>query len=152
MSATDTPSDMIKNFMNALESSDFASASNYLTDTFTFSGWTPKSLDKHGFLQLVSGLKEGIPGLIFNLHNVREELNGITGTMQIAGYQTDSFIIPVLGIPPIPQSASSISMPAEDVTFTLNGDQIIAMNVQRVPDGGIKGLLQQLGTDVTIVQ
>jgi hypothetical protein len=152
MSETDSPIDITRNFMQDLENNDLAAAASYLHDTFIFSGWTPRPLDKQGFLDLIAGLKEGIPGLIFNLHNLQKQHMDFTGTMQIAGYQSDSFIIPSLGIPPIPQTANSISMPAEDVTFTLNRDQITTMDVQRVPDGGIKGLLHQLGIDVTIVQ
>ncbi len=152
MNVSDTLTDTVRNFMRDLENNDLVAAAGYLDETFIFEGWTPKPLDRKGFFDLISGLKEGIPGLIFNLHNVQEQDNSVTGSMQITGYQSDSFIIPVLGTPPIPQTASSISMPAEDVSFGFRQGRITSFVVQRVPDGGIKGLLHQLGIDLTIVQ
>ncbi|MBV9256436.1 MAG: hypothetical protein JO215_00300 [Ktedonobacteraceae bacterium] len=100
----------------------------------------------------MGGIKSGIPGLIFNLHNVDEQGDAVTGTMQIAGYQTDSFVLPPLGLPPIPQTANSVSLPAENVKFLLGNNQITRMIVQHVAGGGINGLLRQLGISVDISQ
>ena len=152
MSTTDTNTDIVKMFMNALEINDQETAANYLTNNFTFSGWTPQPLDKKAFLVLMDGLKTGIPGLIFNLHNVQEEGNRVTGTIQLAGYQTDGFVLPPLGLPPIPQMGRSISLPTEDVEYTLINGQIEKLNVEPITGGGIKGLLSQLGVNVPIVQ
>ncbi|GCE18037.1 nuclear transport factor 2 family protein [Dictyobacter kobayashii] len=153
MNSAETPSDIVRSFMNALDDNELDTATNYLAEDFLFSGWTPKPLDKNGFLSMIKDIKEGIPGLIFNLHNVLEPSSDrVTGTLQIKGYQSDSFIIPVLGTPPIPQTATSVSLPIEDVTYQLNGSTIASMVVQHVQGGGITGLLKQLGIDLTIVQ
>jgi hypothetical protein len=66
--------------------------------------------------------------------------------------QKDSFIIPELGTPPIPQTASSVNMPAEDVRYTLEQGLITSMYVQPREGGGIRGLLRQLGIELTIAQ
>lgn len=140
--------------MTALETNEQETAASYLSDEFLFSGWTPQELGKKDFLAVIEGFKEGIPGLIFNLHNVLErDETTVTATMKISGYQTDSFILPPLGTPPIPQTASSITMPAEDVTYRFDhNDQIVEMRVQHVAGGGIRGLLRQLGFDLPIIQ
>ncbi len=152
MSSTDTNTDIVRNFMNTLETNDLDNTSSYLADNFIFSGWTPDPLNKADFLGLISGLKEGIPGLIFNLHNVQEHDAEISGTIKVTGYQTDSFILPMLGTPPIPQTANSISMPAEDVAYRLDHGQIINFTVQHVTGGGVHGLIRQLGIDLPIIQ
>ena len=152
MTITDTPSNNVKNFMTALDDNNLESAAAYLADDFIFSGWTPKPLDKNGFFNLIGGIKEGIPGLAFNLHNVLEEGETITGNIHVTGYQTDSFIIPVLGTPPIPQTANSVSMPSEEVTYRVEHNLIILFDVEKVAGGGIVGLIKQLGIDLTIVQ
>ncbi len=149
MSATDAPVDTVKNFVGALESNNLDEATGYLSDAFIFSGWTPRPLDKKGFLSLIKGLKEGMPGLIFNLHNVADQDRGVTATMQITGYQSDSFLIPSMGTPIIPQTANSVSLPAEDVTFMVNEDKITSMDLQAAEGGGINGLFRQLGIDLT---
>jgi len=148
----DTQEDIVRSFMAAVETNDQDEAGSYLDDDFTFSGWTPKPLNKKDFFIIIGGIKSGIPGLIFNLHNIDEQGDTITGTMQIAGYQTASFILPPFGLPPIPQTANSVSLPAEDVKFLLRNERILLMSVQATPGGGINGLLRQLGIDVALSQ
>ncbi|GHO92463.1 hypothetical protein KSF_025110 [Reticulibacter mediterranei] len=144
--------DLIRAFMTALEENNQEEFESYLADDFRFSGWTPRPLSRAGFLDLFKGLKEGIPGLIFNLHNVLVQNDTtVTGTWKISGYQSDSFILPVLGLPPIPQMAASISLPAEEVEYRLTGNKIVGLNVTHTPGGGIKGLLNQLGVDIPLV-
>lgn len=152
MSTTETPENIVRDFMSTLDNNDLETATSYLADTFVFSGWTPKPLDKAGFLDVIKNIKEGIPGLSFNLHNVLAQNTEITGVIHITGYQTDSFIIPSLGTPPIPQTANSISLPTEDVTYQLAAGQISSMHVQHVPGGGVTGLIKQLGIDLPIMQ
>ncbi len=148
MSAIDT----VRTFVSALDDNEKEVAANALTDDFLFTGWTPKPLNKADFLTTIAELKAGIPGLMFNLHNLAELDNTVTGSIQIAGYQSDSFSIPPLSLPPIPQMARSISMPVEDVTYTLEGDKIASWRVQHVAGGGISGLLHQLGFDAPVIQ
>ena len=153
MNTTDnTPSNIVRNFMTALDSNELDTAANFLADDFVFSGWTPKPLNKQAFLTLLENIKDGIPGLSFNIHNVLEQNTSITGTIQVQGYQTDSFIIPALGTPPIPQTASSVSLPMEEVTYQLRDDLITAMDVEHTTGGGISGLLKQLGIELPLAQ
>lgn len=145
--------DAVKTLMSLLEGREFEEAAQYLTDDFSFEGWTPAPLNKVQFLDTMRGLKEGLPGLIFNLHNVEErDAQSVTGTIQATGYQSDNFILPALGLPPIPQTANSVSLPAENVTFVFAQDGISRFSVQHVPGGGIHGLIRQLGIEVSIEQ
>jgi SnoaL-like domain len=146
--------DIIKAFIHALEAGNFEAASGYLTDDFHCSGLSPQQLDKGQFIQVIQGLKEGIPNLTFHLqdvHAVRQkpgEGEILTGTMHMVGTQTDGFILPPLGLPPIPQMAKSISLPQEQVDFSMKENRIAMMRVHHVPGGGIKGILQQLDIDM----
>ena len=150
---SDSSSDIVKNFITTLEANEKETAANYLASAFTCTGWAPRPLYKDAFLNVMAGIKAGIPGLMFNLHNLHEpDVTTVTGTIQVAGYQSDSFILPELGTPPIPQTASSVSLPPQDVKFALDQSQITAMNVQHVPGGGVQGLLRQLGIDLTLSQ
>ncbi len=147
-----TPVDRVRNFISALEANEQETAADFLTDDFMATGWTPQPLGKSAFMGVIAGLKSGIPGLMFNMHNISEDDTVINATFQIAGYQTDSFSLPPLSLPPIPQMARSISMPAEDVSFTLLNGKIKLMNVKSTRGGGISGLLHQLGFDAPIIQ
>ncbi|HEV2654395.1 MAG TPA: nuclear transport factor 2 family protein [Ktedonobacteraceae bacterium] len=147
-----TPADSVRAFIAALEANEQETAADFLTDDFMATGWTPQPLDKGAFMTVIGGLKSGIPGLMFNMHNIEEDGAVIHATFKIAGYQTDSFSLPPLSLPPIPQMARSISMPAEDVSFTFINEKIKLMNVKPTRGGGISGLLHQLGFDAPIIQ
>ncbi len=144
--------DTIRTFINALENNEKEGIATALADDFVFSGWTPKPLNKADFISVFAELKSGIPSLMFNLHNLAEEGNTVTGSMQIAGYQSDAFSIPQLSLPPVPQMAQSVSLPVEDVTFEFENDKIKLWAVHHVAGGSIRGLLQQLGFDAPIIQ
>lgn len=145
--------EIVREFMSALDNNEQDIYEGYLSDNFVFSGWTPRPLDRHGFLEVVHALEEGFPGLTYNLHNVLEEgENRVSATWQVTGYQSNSFIIPVLGTPPIPQTAQSISMPSENVIYILGDEKIQRIEVEQIYGGGIKGLIAQLGIDIPIVQ
>ena len=154
MQQVDDPnSEIVKAFVSALENREFDEASDYLSDNFACTGWTPLPLYKLSFIGTMKGLKEGIPGLTFNLHNVAEITEQqVTGTIQVAGYQSDSFILPALGTPPIPQMGRSVSLPSEEVEFRLNAGKITRMHMQPVQGGGIQGLLEQLGIELRLAQ
>ncbi|GAC1432785.1 MAG: hypothetical protein NVSMB54_29450 [Ktedonobacteraceae bacterium] len=144
--------DIVRAFLTAIENNEKEETINPLADDFLFRGWTPKPLNRTDFITTFAELKSGIPGLMFNLHNLSEQENMVTGSIQIAGYQSNAFSIPPLSLPPVPQMARSISLPVEDVTFELMGDKITRWSVQHVAGGGIKGLLHQLGFDAPIIQ
>ncbi len=152
-----SPAELVKAFMDALEAKDFDTASSYLADDFLFSGWTPQPLDRTQFMAVMDGLKEGIPSLSYNFHTVRDvqdvqQESRVKATVQMMGTQTESFILPPLGTPPIPQMAGTISMPEEQWNYTLENGKIARIVVGHVAGGGIQGLLHQLGVDLLIEQ
>ena len=152
-----SPVDIVKDFMIALESKDFDTAASYLSDDFAFSGWTPQPLDKDQFITVMGELKAGIPNLSYHFHTVRDvrdlvQESTVKAAIQMTGTQTDSFILPPLGLPPIPQMARSVSLPEEHWDYTLQNRKIVNITVQRVPGGGIQGLLRQLGIELPIIQ
>jgi hypothetical protein len=152
-------SDIVTSFMGSLERKNFDRAASYLAEDFLIGGLTPKPLDKSAFITVVSGLAAGIPNLSYHpqdIHEIQEQLQGEgsreQATIHITGHQTDSFILPPLGLPPIPQMGKSISLPEEQWDYTVKNGKIARIETGRAPDGGIKGLLHQLGTDIPIIQ
>src|SRR3989440_3158201 len=153
MSAVDTA----KDFMIALEAKEFDKAASYQSDDFVFSGWTPQPLDKDEFMTVMRELKAGLPNLSYHFQTVKdvrdlEQEDRVKAAIQMTGTQTDGFILPPLGLPPIPQMARTVSLPEEHWNYTLQNSKIARIAVQRVPGGGIQGLLHQLGIDVPIIQ
>lgn len=149
--------DTVKAFMAALEARNFDAAKSYVTEDFIFVGWTPQPLHTEDFFTVFSGLAAGIPNLMFHFHTVhdlheRPADSRVEATTQITGTQTESFILPPLGLPPIPQTAHSVSLPEERWNYTVVNGKIARILVEHVSGGGIGGLLYQLGVDVPIIQ
>jgi hypothetical protein len=84
--------------------------------------------------------------------NDAEEGTQVTGTVRITGTQTDSFILPPLGLAPIPQMARSVSLPETTWEFLVRDGQIASIRVDRVPGADMEGLLNQLGISDPIIQ
>jgi hypothetical protein len=152
-----TITEMVQAFMTALEVKDSDRAASYLSDDFIFSGFTPQPLDKSQFLKVMAELKSGMPNLVFHLHDVhevqeKEQTVRVEATTQITGTQTAGFILPPLSLPPIPQLGESVSLPEEHWRYVIRDNKITRIIVDRVPGGGIGGLLHQLGVDVPIIQ
>lgn len=149
--------EIVTAFMGAMETKEYGRAAGYLADTMLFYGFTPKPLPRDQFMMVMSGLTAGFPDLSYNFRNVQEvdvtiEGTRVTGSVRLTGTQTDSFILPPLGLAPIPQTAGSISLPEETWEFLLREGKIASIQVDHVPGGGIEGLLNQLGISDPIIQ
>ena len=149
--------EIVIDFMQALEAREFTRAADYLANSMIFTGFTPAPLAKNSFINVMSGLAEGIPNLMYDFHATEEsaetaEGSLVRGTVQMAGSQVNSFKLPPLGIGPIPQMAGSISLPQEYWEFRVKNNLIASIRVERKPGGGIEGLLNQLGIHDPIVQ
>ena len=149
--------DVVKAFMAAFEGKNFDTAKTYVTDDFIFTGWTPQPLYASDFFTIFRELASGIPNLMFGFHTVhdlheRQADSRVQATTHITGTQTEGFILPPLGLPPIPQTAQSIMLPEEHWNYTVVNNKITRIHVQHVSGGGIGGLLHQLGVNVPIIQ
>ena len=153
-----TPTQQVTDLMEALENKQFEKAATYLAGDFRFIGWTPLPLNKDQFLKISSELAGGMPNLSYNFHDLHEvdallgEGSRLRAAIQVTGFQTDSFILTPLGLPPIPQMAQSIALPEEHWDYVVKDDAIAVIDVERVPGGGISGLLHQFGIDIPIIQ
>jgi hypothetical protein len=153
-----TATTIVTAFMEALEAKEFDKAASYLSDTFQFSSSTPLPFNKDTFTSYSSALATGMPNLLYHFHDIREvegslgEGYRVRATIQITGTQTNSFIIVSLGLPPIPQTNKSVSLPEEHWGYTVKGNTIAFIRTEQVAGTGIGGILQQLGIDIPIAQ
>ena len=146
--STTANSEIVRAFMAALDNNDLGAVAGYLDDQFLFGGWTSRDMTRQELFDIIEGLKEGIPDLRFNLNNVQEHGDTISATIQITGHQSDSFILPKLGLPPIPQTASNVSLPAEEVSYLVEDGRIARWDARPGKDVGVLGILHQLGIEI----
>jgi predicted ester cyclase len=146
--STTANSEIVRAFMAALDNNDLDTAAGYLDDQFLFGGWTPRDITRQELFDIMKGLKEGIPDLRFNLNNVQEHGDTVNATIQVTGHQSDSFILPTFGLPPIPQTANDVLLPVEEVGYLVEDGRIARWNAQPGKDVGVIGILHQLGIEV----
>ena len=150
--------EIVAAFMEALEAKEFDKAATYLSDDFQFTGSTLRPLNKDQFIKVASELAEGMPNISYHFHDLQEveeqQGEGIRerAIIQITGTQVNSFELVPLSLPTIPETGLPVSLPAVHWEYLVRGDTITAIDVEQVPDGGISGMLQQLGIDIPIIQ
>ena len=153
-----TATEIVTAFMEALEAKEFDKAATHLSDNFQFSGSTPLPLNKAKFMSYSKALAVGMPNLSYHFHDIQEveeilgEGTSVRATVQITGTHTNTFEIIPLGLPLIPETNKSVMLPEEHWEYTIKGNTIAFIRVEQVQGGGIKGILQQLGVDIPIVQ
>jgi len=94
-------------------------------------------------------LLAAFPDWSFNMQDVKEEGNKATTTHHITGTHTGDLDLSPMGMPTIPATGKAISLPVEHAEVTVEGGKIVKMHVADVsPDGGVPGILKQIGVEM----
>lgn len=141
MNATET----VKACWTAMEQGDMQKVSGYLSDDFKLSGPVPQPMGKQEFIKLMGAIVTGVPNWKFNTSHIHQEGNTVELTHRITG--THSREMPGLmpGMRAAPATGKTIKLPEEHLVVTFRGDKISKIQVDAVPNGGVPGMLQQLG-------
>jgi len=142
-------SDIVLECLHALEEKDFDKAARFLTSDFTFTGVTPRAVNAKEFIEVHRALCQAIPDWRFNYNTVKEDDSEVTGKVHITGTHTRDLTLPMIpNLGTVHATGKKISSPEEKVHIYLKGNKISRFNVESVPNGGIMGILQQIGVDV----
>ncbi len=143
------PSDVVLECLHALEEKNYDRASQFFTNDFTFSGATPEPISGKEFIEVHRHLLQAIPDWRFNFNLVKEDPNEVTGKVHITGTQTRDLTLPMMpNVGTVHATGKKISLPEEKIQISLKGNKISRFNVERVPNGGVMGILKQIGVDV----
>lgn len=136
--------DLLQQGLDAFAKGDTATLSSLLTDDYTFSGPTPQPLDKTAFLGLNRALIAAIPDWTFHASNMREEGDKVYVNLAITGTHTGT-LAAIPGVPPVPATGKSISVPGDPAVFTFRGNQLCQQTVSVSPGSGVGGIYAQVG-------
>jgi len=140
--------EIVKNLLHAIEQCNMKEASTYLTDDFTFTGAFPKAINKNEWLEVHRKFDMAMPDFKFNAQDMNESGNVVNGTVQLSGTQSKELPSLMPGMPAVPATNKKVQLPKENFTVTFKGDKINNLTVEKVPNGGVEGLLKQLGVSV----
>lgn len=142
-------SDLVLELLHAEEEKDFDRVMKLLTNDFMFSGPVPKPIGVKEYIDVHRVLLAAFPDWRHNFTVIKEDENEVTGKVRITGTHTRDLtlpFIPNLGV--VQATGRRISLPEEKVHIKLKGNKIARFDVEAVPNGGVFGLLSQIGVDV----
>ena len=131
--------------LKRIEAQDFDGALAMLTDDFTFSGAVPQPIGGKEWIGVHRSLAAAMPDLRFNYVAAGGQNDTADGTVSLIGTHTGELVLPIPGVPHVPASGKRIVWPKEPVRVTARGDKLSNYRVESVPDGGLPGILKQMG-------
>jgi hypothetical protein len=134
--------------IKAIEDQDWDGAQALLAKDFTFSGAVPQPISGAEWLGVHRALAKAMPDLRFNYVAKSGNGDAAEGTVQLTGTNTGELALPMLGLPKAPATGRKITNPREPVRVKAQGDKLINWEVEYVADGGVPGILKQLGVAV----
>jgi predicted ester cyclase len=142
-------SDVVLQLLHAVEEKDYDRAERFLTKDFSFSGPTPKPVDRNEFIEVHRHLLQAIPDWRFNFTVIKEDANEVTGRVHITGTHSRDLTMPMMpDIGTIHATGKKISLPEERVHIKVKDNKITRFEVDKTPNGGVTGILSQLGVAV----
>jgi hypothetical protein len=138
--------DLARKALHATETGDLATINSMVTDDFQFLGVTPQALGKQDFLGFIESIHTAFPDFQFNETSSSASGNSATIKHKITGTHKGIFNIP--GMPPIPATGKSFTLPEETSVFTFAGDKATRYLAEPAPNGGLPGILAQLGVQM----
>ena len=140
--------EIVRRMLKAIEDGYVDETGEYLSDDFLFSGPTFKPIGKKEFLEIHRGLRNAMTGWRYNARDFNECNDTVTCTMRIEAVNTGEINIPLIGLIAVASTGRHVSLPEERVEMVFKGDRIIRLKSEKVPNGGISGMLNQLGIEL----
>ncbi|MCL4487315.1 MAG: nuclear transport factor 2 family protein [Chloroflexi bacterium] len=134
--------------LKAIEDQDWDAAMGLLTDDFRFSGAVPQPITAQEWIGVHRALANAMPDLRFNYVAGQGDEKSAEGTVALTGTNTGALNLPLPGLPKVPATGKRIALPKEHVQMTARGDKLSNYEVEAVPDGGVPGILKQMGVAV----
>lgn len=135
--------ELARKALQGFSSGDTALMNDLLTDDFQFLGVTPHPLTKQDYMGFMQAMNTAFPDFKFNETSASESGDTVTIKHHITGTQTGPLNAP--GLPSIPATGKKFTLPEETSVFTFKGGKAIKYLGEPAPDGGLPGILRQLG-------
>jgi len=137
--------ELVQDVYSSLEKKQFTHALSLLSEDFVFSGATPVPLTKHQWVGVIEALTAAMPDFSFDYKLVKANGSDVVGTVELIGTQMGELALPMPGAPRVPPTGKKVHLPEEGVELTVHNGQITSLQVANLPNGGVPGILKQLG-------
>jgi predicted ester cyclase len=110
-------------------------------------GVLPQPIPVMEAMKVMAGLTTAFPDVKFDIQQVMVNGNQATVKAQWSGTNTGPLSLPMPGMQTIPPTGKKVSV-KDAYVITVEGDKVSHMKVDSPADGGIPGMLAQLGVKV----
>lgn len=140
--------DTAQAFIQAWQSGDPAKVAAVCADSFTFSGAVPQPLNVQAAGGLVAIMKQAFPDIQY--HTQIEHMDGdvVHVVNRVTGTHTGNLDLTPMGMGVIPATGGTFALPEEPGRITIQGDKVINFHIEAPPNGGLPGILAQLGVQM----
>lgn len=143
------PIEVVSSFLSNIEKKEFKKANDLLTEDLTYKSSVTEPLDKDEFMKLNKSLLKGLSDFKYNATNLREENGKVKVNIQITAKHTGVVALTVINLPSVKTTHKEISVPAEILEISVTEGKIKKIQSLTPENGGIIGLLIQIGTKKT---
>ena len=138
-------------FLASLENLDETGFKAITTPDFQMTGPTPVPFNQEQAFGLALSLIGAMPDWKFNLEQTGEDGKVLRGVLHVTATHTRELHLPFLNLPPIAPTGIKIVQPAEATEFVIEGDKVAVWQVESGAEGGVPGVLRQLGVPLRAV-
>jgi predicted ester cyclase len=139
------PADPVKRMVACLEAKDVAQAATHIHDDFQFSGFGSDPLNRDQFVSLMKTLFTAMPDWSYHPRELRAEGDTVRFKTQVTGTHTGMLVGLNPGMAPIAATGKKVDLPQDQVECTVRDGKVATMKAETPPDGGIAGIVGQIG-------
>lgn len=143
-----TNSEILKKWGASTVNGDWETFNALTSDDFQLIGPGPEPLDKQAYQGWIKSVVEANTNHSNNLELTSVSDNVFKGTVQMEGTHSKDWDLSFMGLGIIPVTGKSWRNPKENLTVTLKDGKIVKCEVEVPENGGIGGILTQLGVEL----
>jgi len=136
---------LVSNLWSALEAQQFGRALDYLASDFQFSGPVPVPLNSLQWIRMHRALAAAMPDISINYVPGGGSYGVVHGSVQLSGTHTATLDLRIPGVPLVCATGKRITLPREKVDVAVERGNVIVLQIENLPDGGLMGMLAQMG-------
>ena len=136
---------LVSNLWSAIEAQQFDRALDYLACDFQFSGPVPATLNSLQWIRMHRAFAAAMPDIAINYIPNGDSYGMVHGSVQLSGTHTTKLDLRLPGVPAVFATGKRITLPREKVDVAVEQGKVVVLNIERLPDGGLMGILTQMG-------
>jgi len=141
-------SQTVKRFTDSHLSGDWDDFNALCADDFTLIGPAPEPLDKQAFLTWVKSVYYGNTKINNNVEIIESSGDTVKCNIQMEGTHSNDWDLSFMGLGIIPATNISWKNPKEEMIVSLRNGKVANIKVFVPEDGGISGIMSQLGVQI----